>query len=124
MTDLKRDGLFDKTLILAIGEFGRTIGDLNVTAGRDHHSQHAALMAGGGIRGGRVIGATDAQGRETIDPGWSRDRDIRAEDLEATIYSSLGIDWTTTLRDDPLGRGFDYVPFPERDLYGPIHELW
>ena len=57
-------------------------------------------------------------------PGWSRDRDIRPEDIEATIYSALGIDWTTVRRDDPLGRGFEYVPFSDRDLYGPVHELW
>ena len=42
----------------------------------------------------------------------------------ATIYSALGIDWTTIRRDDPLGRGFEYVPFADRDQYGPVHELW
>jgi hypothetical protein len=64
-------------------------------------------------------------GRQTQDPGWSRGRDIRAEDIEATIYSALGIDWTTVRRDDPLGRGFEYVPFAStQDLYGPIDELW
>jgi hypothetical protein len=62
-----------------------------------------ALFAGGGVRGRRVIGSTDELGRETLDPGWSQRRDIRAEDIEATIYSALGIDWTTTRRDDPLG---------------------
>ena len=50
--------------------------------------------------------------------------DIHPEDIEATIYSALGIDWTTIRRDDPLGRGFEYVPFADRDLFGPVHELW
>lgn len=122
--DLKQLGLFDQTLIVALGEFGRTVGPLNAAAGRDHFPQQAALFAGGGVRGGRAIGATDELGRLTVSPGWSRDRDIFAEDLEATIYSALGIDWTTIRRDDPLGRGFEYVPFSDRDLYGPVHELF
>ncbi|MBL8230007.1 MAG: hypothetical protein JNL98_16075, partial [Bryobacterales bacterium] len=58
------------------------------------------------------------------EPGWGRGREIRAEDVEATIYSAMGIDYTTVRRDDPIGRGFEYVPFSDRDLYGPIHELW
>jgi hypothetical protein len=81
-------------------------------------------MAGARIQGGRAIGRTDAEGREIAETGWSRDREIRAEDIEATIYSALGIDWTTVRRDDPLGRGFEYVPFADRDLYGPVNELW
>lgn len=122
--DLKSDNLLDQTLILAMGEFGRTVGPLNTSAGRDHFPQQAALMAGARIRGGRAIGATDENGRATSEPGWSRDRDIRAEDIEATIYSALGIDWTTIRRDDPTGRGFEYVPSSASDLYGPVHELW
>lgn len=122
--DLQQDGLLDRTLIVAMGEFGRTVGPLNASAGRDHHLQQTALFAGAKVTGRRVIGSTDEVGRATADPGWSRDRDIRAEDIEATIYSALGIDWTTIRRDDPLGRGFEYVPFASTDLYGPVHELW
>ena len=60
-----------------------------------------------------------------MDPGWYRNRYVRPEDIEATIYSALGIDWTTVRRDDPLKRGFEYVPFSsDQDLYGPVHELW
>lgn len=124
LSDLAGDGLLDQTLIVAMGEFGRTVGPLNVSAGRDHHLQQAVLFAGARVNGRKVIGSSDDLGRATADPGWSRDRDIRAEDIEATIYSALGIDWTTVRRDDPLGRGFGYVPFSDRDLYGPIHELW
>jgi hypothetical protein len=124
IADLKNDGLLEGTLVLAMGEFGRTVSALNAQNGRDHFLQQAVLMAGAGIKGNRAIGATDGEGREISNPGWSRDREIRAEDIEATIYSALGIDWTTVRRDDPLGRGFEYVPFSDRDLYGPIHELW
>jgi hypothetical protein len=125
IADLKADGLLDETLIVAMGEFGRTVGPLNSGNGRDHFLQQSVLFAGAGIRGMRAIGATDDVGRATTDPGWSRARDVRAEDVEATIYSALGIDWTTVRRDDPLGRGFEYVPFAaSQDLYGPIHELW
>jgi hypothetical protein len=124
LTDLKSDGLLDGTLVIAMGEFGRTTGTVNAQAGRDHFLQQAVLMAGARIKGRRAIGSTDPGGRFTAEPGWSRERDIKAEDIEATIYSALGIDWTKVLRDDPLGRGFEYVPFADRDLYGPVHEIW
>ena len=86
--------------------------------------QHSVVFAGAGIKGGRTIGSTDAAGAETVDPGWSRQRDIRPEDVEATILSATGIDWTTVRTDDPLGRGFEYVPESANDVYGPINELW
>lgn len=124
LADLKNDGLLEETLVVALGEFGRVPGNINSGRGRDHHVQQAALFAGGGVRGGRVLGVTDAAGGATREPGWSRERDVRAEDIEATIYSALGIDYTTVRRDDPIGRGFEYVPFSDRDLYGPVHELW
>lgn len=125
IADLKASGQLDNTLIVAMGEFGRTVGPLNNQNGRDHYLQQAALIAGGGTRGGRAVGQTDSIGAYTTDPGWSRARDIRPEDIEATIYSALGIDWTTVRHDDPLGRGFEYVPFAQsEDLYGPVDELW
>jgi hypothetical protein len=124
IADLKNEGLLDRTLIVAMGEFGRTLDVVNAGAGRDHYQQQAALVAGGKVRGGRALGATDARGGNTADPGWSRDRDIRAEDIGATVYSALGIDWTTIRRDDPSGRGFEYTPNSRDDLYGPINELW
>ncbi len=124
LADLKANGQLEDTLIVAMGEFGRTITALNSTAGRDHFLQQAVLFAGAGIRGGRAIGTTFADGRDTQDPGWSRQRSVRAEDIAATIYSALGIDWTTIRRDDPLGRGYSYIPEVEQDLYGPVHDLW
>jgi hypothetical protein len=124
LADLKEKGLLQSTLVVAMGEFGRTVGALNNQGGRDHYLQQAVLMAGAQIKGGHAIGTTDEEGRSTVETGWARDREIRAEDIEATVYSALGIDWTTIRRDDPLGRGFEYVPFADRDLYGPINELW
>jgi Protein of unknown function (DUF1501) len=123
ISDLKSDGLLDQTLILCIGEFGRVPGKINASLGRDHYQQQAVLMAGAGIKGHNTIGATDSVGNATSDPGWARNRDIRPEDLEATIYSALGIDYTKDLAD-PSGRGFQYVPFSDLDQYGPINELW
>jgi hypothetical protein len=71
-----------------------------------------------------VIGSTDSLGAKTVDPGWSRQRDVNPEDIEATIYSAMGINWTNIRYDDPFGRGFEYVPFAATDTYGPINELW
>lgn len=124
IADLKQSGQFAETLIVMMGEFGRTTGRLNPTAGRDHYSQQFCVMAGAGVKGGRAIGRTDGTGALTQDPGWSRQRDIRAEDIEATIYSALGIDWGTVRYDDPLQRGFYYVPEAREDAYVPIRELW
>ena len=124
MTDLKAAGLLDETLIVMAGEFGRTVGKLTGAAGRDHYPQQFAFFAGAGITGGKVIGTTDAAGANTVDYGWSRQRIIKPEDIEATIYSAMDINWTTVRHDDPLGRGFYYVPNSDQDVYGPINELW
>ena len=124
IADLKQSGLFNETLIVMMGEFGRTTGRLNSTAGRDHFSQQFCVFAGAGVKGGRAIGVTNGTGSETTDPGWSRQRNVRAEDIEATIYSAIGIDWGTVRYDDPLQRGFYYVPEAREDAYVPIKELW
>jgi uncharacterized protein (DUF1501 family) len=122
--DLKANGLFDQTLIVMYGEFGRTVGPLTSQAGRDHWAQQFAFFAGGGIKGGTTVGKTDTQGRDTVDYGWSQNRYIYPEDIEATIYSAVGIDWTTVRHDDPLGRGFEYVPKTGPFPFYPVHELW
>ena len=96
----------------------------NDGAGRDHNLKMFYVLAGGGVQGGTVIGQSDPTGAFTIDPGWSRGRDVRPEDIEGTIYSAMGINWTTVRTDDPLGRGFEYVPMASEDAYGPVHELW
>lgn len=117
--------LLDETLIVVMGEFGRTVGNLNNQGGRDHFLQQFVVFAGGGTRGGRVIGETNATGGYTLDPGWERNRPVRAEDIAATIYSALGIDWTTVRYDDPFKRGFEYVPFAaSNDAYGPVNAIF
>jgi len=124
ITDLKANGLFDTTLIVMVGEFGRTVGPLTAAAGRDHLVQQFAFFAGGGIKGGTVVGATNADGSDTAVYGWSQSRYVYPEDIEATIYSALGIDWTSVRHDDPLGRGFEYVPTTGPVQYYPVNELW
>ncbi|MBM3726131.1 MAG: DUF1501 domain-containing protein [Acidobacteria bacterium] len=122
--DLKSSGLLSETLVVVAGEFGRTVGPLSGAAGRDHFLQQFCAVAGAGVKGGRSIGSTNASGSATATHGWSRNRDVRPEDIEATIYSALGINWTKIRYDDPLGRGFEYVPYAADDLYGPVNELW
>ena len=124
INDLKANGTFDKTLIVMYGEFGRTVGPITAQAGRDHWPQQFCFFAGGGVKGGTVIGQTDARGADTVDYGWSENRYVYPEDIEATIYSALGIDWTTVRRDDPLGRGFEYVPKTGAFPFMPVHALW
>jgi len=124
LSDLQASGQLDSTLVVMVGEFGRTVGALSAAGGRDHWLQQTSVFAGAGIKGGRAIGSTTADGSATADPGWSRGRPVNPEDVEATIYSAMGIDWTTVRHDDPFGRGFEYVPFSDQNLYGPINELW
>lgn len=116
--------LFDETLVVAAGEFGRTVGTLNGQAGRDHFANNTVFFAGGGVKGGQVIGATDATGATITDSGVSGRADLRTEDVACTIYSALGIDWTIQRHDDPLGRGFEYVPFAKDGVYAPIDRLF
>jgi uncharacterized protein (DUF1501 family) len=123
--DLKASGDFAETLIVLMGEFGRTPGPLNARGGRDHHRDAmSVVMMGGGIRGGKVIGATDAIGETIIDPGWSRQRPIYVEDIASTLYTALGINWTKSIQDTPSGRKLEYVPYAEEGVYGPVEEVF
>jgi hypothetical protein len=86
LDDLDERGLLDSTLVVAMGEFGRT-PKINKTAGRDHYPYAGSvLLAGAGIQGGAVIGATDRTGSEPNTRPWG------PEDFAATIYHALGID--------------------------------
>lgn len=110
MNDLKRQKLLESTLIVCMGEFGRTPGDLSPVAGREHYADTMfAVFAGAGVKGGRVYGATDEQGAKIVDFGWSGKRPVYTEDVCATIYSALGIDWTKRITNTPSGRDFIYV---------------
>lgn len=116
--------LLDETLVVLVGEFGRTVGPLNNQGGRDHYLRMSIVFAGGGVRGGRAIGKTDDKGDTVVDYGWSAMRDVRPEDVTCTIYSALNIDYTTVRHDDPLNRGFEYVPFSKDGAYQAIGELF
>jgi hypothetical protein len=86
ISDLEERGLLDQTLIVATGEFGRT-PKINETAGRDHWSAvFSAVFAGAGVKGGQVIGASDATA------AYPATRAYFPADLGATIYTTLGID--------------------------------
>ena len=96
--DLKARDLFDSTIVLCTGEFGRT-PKINPASGRDHWPHgFSVAMAGGGIAGGRVIGATDPEG-ESKKP----ERPVKVEDVHATVLGALGIDFEVEL-DTPVGR--------------------
>ncbi len=110
LDDLKRLGLLDETLVIAMGEFGRT-PKINGNAGRDHHGRaNCALLAGAGIPKGAVIGKTDAKGDSPVD------RPVTPADLAATLYTSLGIDPNFQF-ETPDGRPIRLVdggkPLPE-----------
>lgn len=109
--------LLDKTLIVVVGEFGRTPGNLNDQGGRDHYPVFSALFAGGRTRGNVVIGRTDETGANILESGWrERTRPNRVDDIAATIYSALGINWTTVIRDTPSGRAFFYANASEEGV--------
>ena len=91
MDDLRDRGLFDETLIVAVGEFGRT-PKINDKAGRDHwQSCYTALLAGGGVQGGRVVGASDGRGE------YPASNPKTPADLQATLLDRLGISRTDVL---------------------------
>lgn len=86
LTDLEQRGLLDETLIVWLGEFGRT-PRINKFAGRDHWAAcNTVLLAGAGVGGGRVYGASDARASQPAR------NPVLPEDLSATIYHLLGID--------------------------------
>lgn len=97
VTDLENRGLLDSTLVIMMGEMGRT-PRVNNGAGRDHWSKtQSILMAGGGIRAGQIIGATDEHASQPIsDP-------VSIDDLHRTIYTLMSID-THKSYLTPLGR--------------------
>jgi hypothetical protein len=123
--DLKASADLSNTLVVMLGEFGRTPGALNPTGGRDHWKDAMSIvMAGGGVKGGRAIGTTSAIGDEIIDPGWSGNRGIFIEDIACTMYSALGIDWTNQITNTPSGRVFEYVGQAAAGAYTSVNEVF
>jgi uncharacterized protein (DUF1501 family) len=114
VSDLEERGLLDDTLVIAMGEFGRTprIGTQGSTDGRDHWPVVMSMaLAGGGMRHGQVIGATESDG------GAIHVRPVTPGDLAATIYRHFGIPLDATYID-PKGRPRFVI-----ENGAPIHEL-
>lgn len=95
--DMENHGLLQETLVVAMGEFGRT-PKINDKGGRDHWGRAGSLIfAGAGVKGGNVIGSTDKNG------AFVTDRPVRPADVAWTVYDALGIDPTKDLHT-PEGR--------------------
>ena len=116
--------LLDETLVVCMSEFGRTPGPLNNMAGRDHYNHcYPALFAGAGVKGGQVLGRTDAGGTKCLEPCWHRKEQPRMENVLATMYSALGIDWSKEIRNTPSGRTYAYVDPLGPNGYIPTDEI-
>lgn len=103
LDDLQGRGLLDSTLVVAVGEFGRT-PKINEKAGRDHWNPcYSALVAGAGVRGGTVVGSSDRKGEHPVD------RPVKPADLGATILGRMGIGSAalTGLGLTPMGHSID-----------------
>jgi hypothetical protein len=110
--DLDQRGLLESTLVLAWGEFGRT-PRVNADAGRDHYPNcFSAALAGGAVRGGRVVGESDAHG------AFPKSSPKTPQDVLATVYAHLGID-TARQYVDAAGRPIAVLPEGK-----PIAELF
>jgi hypothetical protein len=110
LTDLEVRGLLESTLVVMVGEFGRSPKVVN--EGRDHWPHcYTALLAGAGVRGGAVYGASDATG------GYVKDSPLGPEDFGATLFHALGIAPETRLGADGFTRPAS-AGKPRLDLFG------
>jgi hypothetical protein len=104
--DLESRGMLDDVTVVAWGEFGRT-PRINPGAGRDHWPQvSCALLAGGGMKTGQVIGSTNRLGE------YASNRPVQFGEVFATLYRNLGIDLSRTFIQDPTGRPQHLVDYP------------
>ncbi|HEX4612242.1 MAG TPA: DUF1501 domain-containing protein [Urbifossiella sp.] len=111
LADLDAQGLLDTTLVVAVGEFGRT-PKLNANGGRDHWAGcWTALVAGGGVKGGRVIGASDATGSEPAD------RPATPQDLVATVFHAFGVPAAATIPGPDGAPASVYPAAPVAELF-------
>ena len=111
--------LLDETIIVSTGEFGRT-PNFNTGLGRDHYDKtFTSLLAGGGIKGQRVIGRTNDDCSACIDNGWNHREQPQIDNLVATIYSALGIDWRKKIENTPSGSAYHYVQIGADRLQQP-----
>lgn len=111
--DLEQREMLDDVTIVVWGEFGRTPKIDTKTGGRHHWPKVGmAMLAGGGIKAGQVIGSTDKDGGAAVS------RPVHVQEVFATLYHNLGIDPETTILEDPTGR-----PQPLLQFSRPIAEL-
>ncbi len=116
INDLDERGLLDSTIVIVMGEFGRT-ADINLGGGRDHWPEcWSVLLAGGGIRGGQVYGASNETG------AYVSDKMVSMGDLFATIYKAMGIDWTKEIMH-PVGRPIKIANSFDDQTGQPINAL-
>ncbi len=116
LIDLDRRGLLESTVVIAMGEFGRT-PHINAKLGRDHWPDCWSLVVGGGgIAGGRVVGASDERGAYVAESQTSMG------DVYATIYKALGIDWEKTYMT-PIGRPIKVATSIGGETGVPLKEL-
>ncbi len=109
--DLEARGMLDDVTVIAWGEFGRT-PRINKGAGRDHWPQvSCALLAGGGMKTGQAVGATNRLGE------YAKERPVSFQEIFATLYHNLRIDPALTTINDPTGRPQHLVDTP------PLREL-
>jgi hypothetical protein len=116
--------LLDETLVVVMSEFGRTPGALNNMAGRDHYNHcFPALFAGAGVKAGKILGKTDSEGEHCVETGWDHKEQPRIENVVATMYSALGIDWSKEIRNTPSKRAYTYVDPLGPNGYIPTDEI-
>ena len=121
--------LLDETLVVASSEFGRTTY-VNNAAGRDHYDQvFTSALLGGGVKGQKILGKTDEFAGKCLDTGWASNKQPVIDNLVATIYSVLGIDWRKKAENTPSGRPYEYVqlaPIGSSETINPnpIEELF
>jgi uncharacterized protein (DUF1501 family) len=114
--DLVARGLYDETIVIAMGEFGRTPG-INAGLGRDHWPRCWSLaLGGGGLKTGLVVGKSDDQAANVVD------RKTSIGDLFATVYKMMGIDWTAEYMT-PIGRPIKIANSFEDTTGEPVREL-
>src|SRR5688572_25592501 len=114
--DLDERGMLDSTLVVAMGEFGRT-PLINPNLGRDHWPNCWSMaLAGGGIKTGQAVGASDERGYNVTE------RVVTMGDLYATIYKTLGIDWTKEYMS-PIGRPVKIANSLDDRTGSPVKEL-
>lgn len=114
--DLEERGMLETTLVVAMGEFGRT-PVINPNLGRDHWPNCWSMaLAGGGIKVGQAVGASDERGYNVTE------RVVTMGDLFATIYKALGVDWTREYMS-PIGRPLKIANSLEDTTGVPVKEL-